>query len=497
VRTECVLIRTCCLVAVVALATPFHAAAQRRDDGAALAPARAGLDAVRLPPVDGLEAPVADHLREARRTFEQVANRGRANETADAYGALARVLHAYEFFDAAETCYRNATRLKPDDARWLHLRGYLYQQTGRFEDAIDVYLAARRSAPDDYVVTVRLAEALLALGRNGDARIEFQSTVDRLPAVSNAGLGEIALREGRYKDALRHFELVLQRVPDATALEYSLAMAYRGLGRFDDARAHLARRGTGGVRVADPVVDGLESLVRGERAFVLQGRRAYEARQYQRAVEAFQKAVDAAPSSAASRVNLALALVQVGNVDAAVEQFERVLTLDTTNAEARAGIGQLIRTLLTASRDDQAVSVFTRVRVFPTDDEDGTVRLSVALAARERYRDAVALLEESQRTFPDRPTTATTLARLLAASPDLSLRDGQRAFDLAMAVYRRAPLPVYGETIAIALAELGRCDEAADWMRKAIASADAARDATESARLKGEAARYAARPCRP
>jgi tetratricopeptide (TPR) repeat protein len=274
-------------------------------------------------------------------------------------------------------------------------------------------------------------------------------------------------------------------------------MTYRGLGQMDEARAHLARRGTGSVRVADPVVDGLDSLMRGERAFVLQGRRAYEARQYGQAVDAFRKAVAAAPSSAASRVNLALALAQVGNVEAAVEQYERVLTLDAANPEAQAGAGQLIRTLLTASRDDQAVQLFTRVRAFPIDDEDATVHLSVALAARERYRDAISLLEESHRTYPDRPSTETTLARLLAASPDLSLRNGQRAFDLATAVYGRAPLPVYGETVAMALAEQGRCEEAAEWMKKAIASADAARDAAETVRLKGESARYAARPCRP
>jgi hypothetical protein len=63
-------------------------------------------------------------------------------------------------------------------------------------------------------------------------------------------------------------------------------------------------------------------------------------------------------------------------------------------------------------------------------------------------------------------------------------------------VYQREPSPVHGETVAMALAELGRCDEASDWMRRAIEDAERATDAAEAARLRGEAGNYAVRPCR-
>jgi tetratricopeptide (TPR) repeat protein len=521
-------IRASCLAGAIAFLLSSIAYSQERVGASVLAPARTGLEPVGLPSLDQLEATVADHLREARRAFEQAARSGRTGDLADAYGTLGRVLHAYEFFDAAEACYHNATRVRPTDATWLHLRGYLYQQSGRFDEAIDVYLGARRAAPDDHAVTVHLGEAFLAIGRNTEAQAAFQSTLERFPAVSNAGLGEVALRQGRYKDAVRHFEAALQRIPSATALEYSLAMAYRGLGRLDDARAHLTRRGSGGVRVSDPIVDGLQALMRGERAFVLQGRRAYDAGQYQQAADAFGKAVAAAPSSVTPHVNLALALAQLGNVDGAVEQFDAALRLDADNVDAHTGLGTLlarlgrdreavdhlraafrqapddarvsaalISALLKLSLEDEAIDVVTHAPAFHTDDEDVLLRVSVALAARERYRDALMVLEDGHRTFPDRPSIATTLARLLAASPDVSLRDGQRALDLAMFVYMRTPLPVYAETVAIALAELGRCDEAADWMRQAIAGADGSKDAAEGVRLRREAGRYNQRPCRP
>ena len=421
---------------------------------------RAGLDPIAFPQLDTLEAAVADHLRGTRAVFEKTSPKASARDLADAYGSLGRVFHAYEFFDAADACYRNAAILRPSDSRWLHLRAYLLQQTGRFEDAVPLYLAARRAAPEDYAAAVHLGETYLGLGRIADAREQFETMAMRYPAASSAGLGEIALRERRYQDAIAHLEAALARFPSATSLEYSLGMAYRGLGRMDDARAHLQRGGTGGVRVADPIVDELQTLVRGERAFVMQGRRAYEAGQYQVAADAFRKAAVAAPADAIPHVNLAAALAQLGDANGAAEQLAIAVRLDP-------------------------------------DDETTLLKLSILLADRERYREAVQHLDESHRRFPDRPATATTLARLLASSPDRSIRDGQRAFDVATMVYQREPSPAHGETVAIALAELGRCDEAVDWMRRAIDDADRAKDMAEAARLRSEASKYAPRPCRP
>jgi len=455
--------RLCCgIVVSIALFMPVSAlvaASAQQQETIVLAPVRTGLEPVSFPQLNTLEAAVADHLREARAAFEMTPSNASARDLADAYGALGRIFHAYEFFDAADVCYRNATMLRPSDVRWLHLRAYLLQQTGRFDDAVPLYLAARRASPEDYAAAVHLGDTYVGLGRTADAREQFESMLQRYPAASNAGLGEIALRERRYKDAIQHFESVLARIPDATSLEYSLAMAYRGLGRMEEARAHLQRRGPGGVRVADPIVDELQTLVRGERAFVMQGRRAFEAGQFQTAADAFRKAAAAAPTDATPRVNLAAALARLGDANGAAEQL--------------------------------AIAV----RLAP-DDEATLLNLSILLSDRQRYREAVQHLEESHRRYPDRIPTATTLARLLASSPDRSIRDGRRAFDLATAVYQRDPSPVHGETVAIALAELGRCDEAADWMRRAIDDADRAKDAAEAARLRGEADTYAVRPCR-
>ena len=314
-----------------------------------------------------------------------------------------------------------------------------------------------------------------------------------LPAAAHQGLGEVALRERRYREALEHFRAALDRVPQATALHYSMAMAYRGLGRLDEARAHLARRGTGGIVAADPVVDSLQSLVRGERLLVIQGSRFYAAGRYQEAADAFERALAVAPSSVPARVNLASALLERGDA----RERSSASTPRSRSVLADRAIGrQLVSALLRLDaprRGDQRAAVHAARRSRRRGRPPWDWR-SCWPNANDRRGDGVA--RRAHRRSPARAATATTLARLLASSPELSRRDGRRALDLAMEVYRTEPGPAHAETVALALAELNRCSEALDWMRRAVSAAEAEGDAGDTARLRAELPRFEAPSCR-
>jgi tetratricopeptide (TPR) repeat protein len=494
-----------------------------------LAPGRPGLLAVSLPRLEALEPAVSDQIREQHRWFiDLVAAKPSTRALADAYGSMGQLLHAYEFLEGAEAAYRNAARLAPDDGRWPHLLGFLCQQTGRLDEAAAFYREASRLQPGDRAATAHLGAVYLGLNRLSEAGQQFRSISEVFPAVARQGLGEVALREGRFAQAIDDLTAALQRAPQASSIRYSLAMAYRGLGRMDEARSHLRQRGPGELRPADPIVDGLQMLLRGERAHVIQGRRAYEAGRFQEAADAFRKAVAVSPTSVAARVNLGMSLAQAGDAVGARGHFEAALELDADNVTAHAGLGmmlarlrrdeeavdhlraafdrtpedtgirnELVGSLLRLRRNDDAIEVLSAAQSIDPDDEGLLVNLAILLADRERYREAVTLLDDTHARFPEHTATATTLARLLASSPDLSVRDGRRALAIAMNVYTREPAPVRRETVAMSLAELGRCEEAAEWMRRAVSEAEQAKDTTESARLKGEMPKYGTASCRP
>ena len=115
-----------------------------------------------------------------------------------------------------------------------------------------------------------------------------------------------------------------------------------------------------------------------------------------------------------------------------------------------------------------------------------------------RYAEARRKLEEALRQIPASGVLSHALARLLAACPDRSVRDGTRALELALAVWHARPAAAHAETVALALAELDRCSEAAEWQRNTI---EVARRQGLEARIpdltRALAAYEKSSPCRP
>ena len=112
----------------------LSAAPCRAQDVSVIQPVKPGLVAVPMPGLGGLEAAVADQIREQRQSFEQVATRAKVadRDLANAYTSLGRLTHAYEFFDAAEASYANAIRLTPQDPL-LRLRVEVHQRVAAHE----------------------------------------------------------------------------------------------------------------------------------------------------------------------------------------------------------------------------------------------------------------------------------------------------------------------------------------------------------------------------
>ena len=520
------------LLVVGVFAAPANPTSWQSSDARVLAAPRSGLQAVPLPDLAALESSVADQLRQVHRaSADLIATTDLAEaDLADAYGSLGQVHHAYEFLDAAEASYLNSTRLAPGDVRWPHLLGYLYHQRGQLEEAVRFYAAALALRPDDSAAAVYLGEVLLQLNRRPEARAHFRAALAVTPddAAALNGLGEAARLDGRLEEAVQHFEAVLQRVPEAGRIHYSLAMAYRGLGRLDEARSHLQQVGVAGVRPADPLVDGLQRALRGERVHLIRGRLAYQAGQFDEAAGAFRRAVDAAPASVRARVNLGSSLAELGDRDGAIQQMRTAIDIDPEHRVARFNLGlllagqgdhgdavehflavidgatddidatrELARSLSRLGREDEAIEAFRAVVSLEPDNEDSLMDLVILLTDRARYAEAHALLDRANRLFPDRGRTAAALARLLAASPDPILRDGDRALALALTVYQARPTPAYGEIVVLALAELTRCGDAADWQRRLLAAAERDGDGDLAARLSTDMGRYERSPCRP
>jgi tetratricopeptide (TPR) repeat protein len=517
----------------ILIAFPWPLPAQTATDDRVLRPVRKDLIPVHWPDLASLEQSVREQLAASQDSLIAIAKNPASSEKelGDAFGKLGQIYHAYSLNSPARECYLNAVRLAPKDFRWIYLLAKLDHTEGRFEEAIRGYEAARVLHPNYVAVAVNLGNILLELNRLEEAKVSFSGAleIDENNAAAQYGLGQVALAKRSYFEAVQYFEKVLARVPGANRVHYSLAMAYRGLRDVKKVEAHLAQQGPVGVRVADPLVDGLRELIAGERLYLSRGKVAFEAQRYTEAVAEFSKAVAANSESVTARVNLGAALSQVGDLQGAVEQFEAALSVEPGNVNAHYNLGVLLarrnrhadsiehlqaaltgdpndlnaRFLLAtefarAGRSDEALMEYSRVVQIDPNNEAALLEQVKLLHRKGQFKQSLERLEEGHARNPLRGRTILMLAYLLATSPQFELRNGARALELAQRVYDVTRAWRHAALMATALAELGRCGEAADWQRQVIALAERERIADVLDELRTSLRLYEdGQSCRP
>lgn len=425
---------------------------------------RSNLVAVHWPDLSTVEVEVRGHLLQAQTSLTAAIKMAGASDAtlSEAYGSTGQKFHAYSFNAPARECYVNASRLAPKDFRWAYLMAKLDQQDGRIDDAIRNYLLAQSLNPSYVASSINLGNIFLEGNRLSEARQHFAAAlkIDQQSPAAHYGLGQVALSERNYAEAVRYFERTLAIVTAATRVHYSLAMAYRGLGELEKAKAHLRLQGTVGVRVADPLLDQLQEIVQGARLHLIRGRTALDAKRYAEAADEFRKAVAARPESVAGRVNLGAALNLMGDRRGAIEQFQEALRIAPENANAHYNLG-------------------------------------VLFVSQNRHPEAITHLQFVLKSNSRDSTAAIMLARLLATSPRFELRDGARALELAQSAYKATGSLEHGAVISMALAELGRCADALEFQRKLIETAERTEQISTAANLKKDLPLYERLPCRP
>ena len=449
---------------------------------------------VSSPDLTGLEPAVAAQIVEMQRLL--------ASPSAVSYGDLGQVYLAYGFNDSAADCFRNAAALDAANARWPYLLGAAQQAAGRLDAAAASFERALSLAPGAWAGYVHLGEIRLLQGRPEEAETVLRKAVPTpAGAAARSLLGQAALARRDFKAAVENLEAALTAVPEANRLHYPLALAYRGLGDRAKAEEHLARAGQVGLKPPDPWLDAIASLRVGERVAVMRGRVAAQAGRYADAAQEFRKALAAQPESVEARVNLGSVLALSRDRAGAVEQFQEALKRDPGNATAHFNLGSLLvdgapaearphleaavaarpsdaearrlwaKALRDSGRPEEALAQYARAVELAPGDETARLGEAETLVRLSRHAEARRKLEEGLRQMPTSGLLTHALARLLAACPDTSVRDGARALELALAVWNTRPAAAHAETVALAMAELGRCSEAAQWQRKAIEEA--------------------------
>jgi len=497
---------------------------------------------IALPDLSRVDATVQAQLRE-RYAAAVAAGKNSAPPSdvrGDAFGALAILLHAAEYYDAAEPAYLNAQALSPMQPKWSYLLAHLYKSRGQTDRSLAAFERALQLNPNDVATLVWLGRAYLDQGEAGRAEPLFGRARTAAPQALSAlaGLGQAALARRDFSGAVSVLEEALRIDPSAASLHSPLAMAYRGLGDTRNAEAHLRLWRNTEVLVPDPVRQELDLSLQSSLSFELRGVRALESRDFPAAADFFRQGVALTPGTTALgrslRHKLGTALFLSGDLAGAVQRFEEAVRFappdgtDESVAKAHYSLGVLmasagrrgaaIRHLTAAVRNNpnyaealQALADQQRrtgqfaasldsyasvLRVTPR-AQDARLGYGIALVRLRRFQDAREWFEEGVRLYPDQAELRHALARLLAASPADGTRDAARAMVIVEELLKTEKSTALGETMAMAFAEMGQFDQAVAVQRDIMAAASKA-GLTAAVRAMAENLRRYERgqPCR-
>jgi tetratricopeptide (TPR) repeat protein len=439
------------------------------------------------------------------------------NELGTAYGEYAMILQAAEYYEAAEPAYLNAQALMPGDLRWPYYLGHLYKSTGQTDKAIQAFTRALDLGPSEIATLIWLGRLYLEAGKPEAAEPLFARAA-ALPPKNVAvlsGLGQAALARRDYKRAVSLLEEALALDPASASIHSPLANAYRGLGDEAQATAHLKMWKNTEILVPDRLRMDLDLTLESGLSYELRGVRALEARDFKAAEGFFRKGVDlTTPATALGRSlrhKLATARFLQGDIQGAMKGFEEVARLapaeglDESSAKANYSLGVIMATsgktteaidrlsaavkynpnysealmalgdtLRKAGRFDASLKPYADVVRINPRATDARFGYAMALVRLRRFREARDWLSESARIQPDHPEFSHALARVLAASPDAAVRDGARAMSLVEELFKTSKTTALGETMAMAMAEVGQFVEAAQVQRGVIAAAERA-----------------------
>lgn len=429
---------------------------------------------------------------------EAAAALGRALELEPGYAAARVRLGQVELernrLEAAEEAFRKALDETGTRAAAHFGLGRIAAVRERWTEAAEHFQAGLAIQPEASSFRYPLAMAYRRQGDLERARQELElrgegemSFTDPLLATLEAQhqglsrwleLAGRALLAERFDQAAGYFQNALEVDPESTAALSGLATARLRAG--DAAGAGDAYRRLLALDPRDPAAQaGLGILLLHEGAV-------------EEALEHLQAAITLAPDSPEVHVRLGVALDRAGRFDEAAGAFGRALELSPGDPAVllRRGLA-----LSRAGHPAEAVTAYRQALSLAPDAAPAWRGLAEALLATGRPAQARQVLEEGLAHQPQDGDLTHLLARLLATAPTADLRDGPRALELALAVFRAQPTIEHAETVAMALAETGRFDEATDWQRRALA--EATRTGLERSSLEARLATYLrGEPCR-
>lgn len=274
------------------------------------------------------------------------------------------------------------------------LLGEIEQRQGHLEQALLARREAAALRPADAEVQMALAEALLALQQEDEARAVLQRVLAMEPehAQANGKMGLLLKNEGQLEAAARSYAYALRKAPQDAVLLEKFGAVQGALGNDDAALTCFKACVQASPDSADLLnVYGL-TLRNHDRLAA--------------AEDAFRRALQLHPGHTSALRNLCHLLELHGRFQEAEAGLLRCAEIDNDNPESLYEIG---RNLAQQKREKEALDWLRRAIKAKPDFVAAHIMLSSALGSGEKPSEALEEIRESLRAHPHIPHLHTNL----------------------------------------------------------------------------------------
>lgn len=363
--------------------------------------------------------PVEAYPAAARDDIESAYRRALTHPNdAQAVGALAMLLQAWDEFEIASAAYARAQGLAPEAIDWWYLGGLTAHRRSLRTDAVRQFKRAAALSPDTPLVSLRLADSHLAAGDLEEARSRYRvllTAPDCAPAAWY-GLGRIFLMEKADGEARTAFEKALALYPDFGAAHYAMAQLQRRAGDAEGARRSLTRQQqclACWPMPPDPWREKVEMLRDDAAALLTRGvssASAGTAAANAEAIRLHEGALRQQSTRGQAHVNLIELYGRTGNAGAAQQHYRAALAEPGYAADAHRAYAVV---LLLQQQGDEALALFKQAVALAPADAAAYHGMGFALEMRNQLADAADAYRTALRAAPNTRAARVGLARVL------------------------------------------------------------------------------------
>jgi tetratricopeptide (TPR) repeat protein len=500
-----------------------------------LAPAETLLRALPTPDTSKLPPAQAKEVAQTRVEFDKAKATLIGPQLAEAYADMGAMYARTGFKDVAAMAFFDASQIDPKDSRWIYLRGVMARDQKLNADARANFEAAYAIDKAYLPIRYRLADTMVDLGDLDGARTLLESAAHDFPeqAIPHSMLGQIALRQKRYPEAIEQFNAALKIEPAANDLYKYISQAYSAQGNSQAAQDAQGKAGNNTPTIADPIVAG---IYRGNNAPQVRGPPLQQAQQLYAqgrlnlAREAVNHVLEADANNAeafalgarieATAGNTLIAGTQAdaalklkpsdanilfsrgavyefaGDEAHATEFYKRALQADPKLADAYLFLGN---SDMRHQRYADAMKNYQQVVVLKPNDTEASSRFAAAEVAAGHCGDALARINAALAKRANDGDLLQIFVRLASTCSAAKSEERDMALDYAQTLYKLRPDATDSSALALALAAHGKYVEAQQYQAEAIYQSVRTGNTGEAAMYKATQATFVAKsvPDRP